>query len=613
MSTLASGVQPGIPRCVHATSHSRALPVSMSRVQGSSSTHVVRQALPGGSQVSGGVQMPSPQREAQSESVDTLQVVVDGQQESPLMHCVILMGGQARLQVAALPVLMWVVQGSESVQLGQGTSGGSQVSPGSRRPLPQPAQSLSFIAVQPRPLGQQPSPDVQLVIGDSTQAKLHVDALPVELTIVQELGARQVVGHELGGSHVSSPSTRPLPQPWQSLSLAPVHCGPGQQPSPLMHSVIIWTVHAKLHIAALPMVPLIVQAFVSVQVEAAGQFPSHVSGRSTTLLPQLGEQSLSLEALQLRGQQSSPFPQEMMFWCVQAVVQLALLPVRPSTVQATPSLQLIAAHALGGSQVSPRSTTPFPQVAEQLLSLLASQPPGQQPSPLAQVEMVCRAHATLQLRALPVIMSIVHEFPSLHVVGQVLCGSHVSPGSSAPLPQLAEQSLSLLALQPGGQQPSPRRHWVIVWRVQAEVQLSALPVSMSTVQALPSLHAKRFTAQVRIGSHVSPLSITPLPQLTLQSLSLLLLQPGGQQRSPDRHCVMVRCVQAALQVAACPISVSMVQALPSSQLVGHVLGGSQVSPCSIAPFMQLTLQSRSLLALQPLGQQPSPARHCVIC
>ena len=60
--------------------------------------------------------------------------------------------------------------------------------------------------------------------------------------------------------------------------------------------------------------------------------------------------------------------------------------------------------------------------------------------------------ATLQLAALPVIVSCVQSLPSSQLAGQL--PSQVSPGSTTPLPQLAEQSLSLPELQPFGQQPS---------------------------------------------------------------------------------------------------------------------------------------------------------------
>jgi hypothetical protein len=51
---------------------------------------------------------------------------------------------------------------------------------------------------------------------------------------------------------------------------------------------------------------------------------------------------------------------------------------------------------------------------------------------------------------------MVQALPSLQLarVAQVLAGSQVSPGSTAMLPQLAGQSLSVLLVQPAGQQPS---------------------------------------------------------------------------------------------------------------------------------------------------------------
>src|SRR5690349_8890352 len=134
---------------------------------------------------------------------------------------------------------------------------------------------------------------------------------------------------------------------------------------------------------------------------------------------------------------------------------------------------------------------------------------------------------------------MVHELPSLQLLGHQPCGSQVSPASTTPLPQLAEQLLSLLALQPGGQQPSPLRQVVIGCRVQAAVQLAALPLSESSVHALPSLHVAATSRQTATGSQVSPASIVPLLQVTLQSRSLLLLQPGGQHPSPLEHWVMV--------------------------------------------------------------------------
>jgi hypothetical protein len=61
-------------------------------------------------------------------------------------------------------------------------------------------------------------------------------------------------------------------------------------------------------------------------------------------------------------------------------------------------------------------------------------------------------------------------------VGQEVFGSQVSPFSTTPLPHFGEQSESVLALHPAGQQPSPETQVVTgVW-LQATLQLALLPV-----------------------------------------------------------------------------------------------------------------------------------------
>jgi hypothetical protein len=214
------------------------------------------------------------------------------------------------------------------------------------------------------------------------------------------------------------------------------------------------------------------------------------------------------------------------------------------------------------------------------------------------------AQLALQLTALPVSVSIVQALPSLQVTGQL--PSQVSPLSTTLSPQNGEQSLSLAVLQPAGQQPSPFLQVTIGWKVQAAEQLMALPVSVSVVQALPSLHVEG-----QLPSQVSPLSTIELPQLAEQSLSLLWLQPAGQQPSPLLQVVMAVKVQAASQVETSPVSVSVVQALPSLQEVGQC--PSQVSPGSIVPLPQDDAQSESFWWLQPAGQHPSPPRQALIC
>jgi hypothetical protein len=129
-----------------------------------------------------------------------------------------------------------------------------------------------------------------------------------------------------------------------------------------------------------------------------------------------------------------------------------------------------------GSQVSPFSTTPFPQVGGQSESLLALHPAGQQPSPETQVVMAVWVQATLQVALLPVIWSVVQAMLSLQEVGQEDFGSQVSPFSTTPLPHFGEQSESSLALHPAGQQPSPETQVVMVVWLQATLQLALLPV-----------------------------------------------------------------------------------------------------------------------------------------
>jgi hypothetical protein len=121
-------------------------------------------------------------------------------------------------------------------------------------------------------------------------------------------------------------------------------------------------------------------------------------------LPQTDEQSGSVFASQLSGQQPSFLPEEthsFLVW-LHATSQLALLPVIWSMVQTSPSSQE-AGQVEGGSHVSlGGSTTPLPQTGEQSESPLASHASGQQPSFETQVVMAVWLQATLQLALLPV-------------------------------------------------------------------------------------------------------------------------------------------------------------------------------------------------------------------
>ena len=202
---------------------------------------------------------------------------------------------------------------------------------------------------------------------------------------------------------------------------------------------------------------------------------SQVSPASTTPLPHFGVQSESLLALHPAGQQPSPDTQVVMAVWLHATLQLALLPVIRSMVQALPSSQVVGQVDFG-SQVSPPSTTPLPQVTEQSESLLALHPVGQQPSPPIQAVMAVWVQATLQVALPPVIWSVVQALLSLQEVGQEDFGSQVSPFSTTPLPHFGVQSESLLALHPVGQQPSPPIQAVMAVWVHATLQLALLPV-----------------------------------------------------------------------------------------------------------------------------------------
>jgi hypothetical protein len=93
-----------------------------------------------------------------------------------------------------------------------------------------------------------------------------------------------------------------------------------------------------------------------------------------------------------------------------------------------------------------------------------------------------------------------------------------------------------------------------------------------------------------------------------QSLSLDAVQPVGQHesRAVPEQAVIGTWRQAASQVWFDPVICSAVQGSPSSgHRVGHVWGGSQVSPAPTLSSPQVGEQSSSLSLEQPAGQQPS--------
>jgi hypothetical protein len=147
-----------------------------------------------------------------------------------------------------------------------------------------------------------------------------------------------------------------------------------QQPSPFVQVVIGGNEHCTLHIAAAPLRTFVVQAFMSSHV--AGQLPSHVSGGSTTLLPQPTEQSLSFVELQPGAQQLSPFVHIVIGGCVHCRLHIATEPVSTSLVHEFPSSGQVVGQF--PSQSSPISTTLLPHIGAQFASLTMLQPIGQQ-------------------------------------------------------------------------------------------------------------------------------------------------------------------------------------------------------------------------------------------
>jgi hypothetical protein len=567
----------------------QAVPCRVSCVQALGLVHVVGQLPSQSSPVS---TMLLPHTGLQSLSVLLLHPPPLGQQPSPLAQVVMAVWVHATLHWPAVPVVPSAVQALLSSQLNAEQLAPSQVSPVSTTPLPQTGlQSLSLLALQPG--AQQPSPLAQAVIAVFVQAALQAAALPVRVSVVQAMPSLQLVG-QLAPSHFSGASTIPLPQTGlQSLSLLALQPG-AQQPSPPVQAVIAVWPHWTLHLLAEPDRTSTVQALLSSQL--VGQLPSHVSPASTTLLPQVDEQSLSLPELHPDGQQPSPpVHAEMGEWLHTASHVLAA-PVSVSFVQLSPS-----EHEAGQlpSHFSVPSTTPLPQTAVQSLSFVALQPGAQQPSPTVHAVMGAFTHCALQVTALPIIESAVQAFPSLQVEGQ-LEPSHSSPGSTIPFPHTALQSVSFEELQPGAQQPSPLVHAVMGAWLHAASHVAALPDIVSVVQAFAS---SQLVGQ--FPSHFSPASVMKLPHSTGQSLSTRELQPGAQQPSPLLQVLIATFVQATSQVATLPVMVSVVQALPSSQLVLQFV--SQVSPFSTAPLPHEGVQSLSLFALHPAGQHPSPS------
>ena len=121
---------------------------------------------------------------------------------------------------------------------------------------------------------------------------------------------------------------------------------------------------------------------------------------------------------------------------------------------------------------------------------------------------------------------MVQALESSQAVGQLL--SQSSLASTTLLPQTAWQSLSAMESHPVGQQLSLLTQATTGLLRQRKSQVAALPEELSWVQELLSQQL-----EPQLPSQVSPASTKLLEQMTWQSLSLRLLQPGAQQPSPE--------------------------------------------------------------------------------
>ena len=176
----------------------------------------------------------------------------------------------------------------------------SQASFVSTTPFPQLAvQSSSLLLLQP--LGQHPSPFSQTLMPEKTQTALQSLALPLIKSDVHARPSSQAVGQF--PSQLSPASTTLLEQSGaQSSSLRLLQPG-GQQPSEEVQAEITVLEQSALHVDADPSKASTVHVFWSSQL--AGQSPSQISPASSSELPQMGWQSLSLIESQPFAQHSS--------------------------------------------------------------------------------------------------------------------------------------------------------------------------------------------------------------------------------------------------------------------------------------------------------------------
>jgi hypothetical protein len=125
--------------------------------------------------------------------------------------------------------------------------------------------------------------------------------------------------------------------------------------------------------------------------------------------------------------------------------------------------------------------------------------------------------------------------------------SHISLGSTTPLPHVVEQSISADASHDAGQQPSPVMHIVMTALAQIAVQVPARSnesVVHATLSSQDVGHAPGLPAAMAV-SQVSCASTTPLPHESdpppapaLPLLLLVVLLPPAPFDEPSLHADM---------------------------------------------------------------------------
>ena len=160
---------------------------------------------------------------------------------------------------------------------------------------------------------------------------------------------------------------------------------------------------------------------------------------------------------------------------LQSVVGLlGQMPVVAVTQDAQDAGQVPPLRIRQGSHVLlPSGNWPSPQPEGQSTSVASMQPGAQQPSAVVPEQVVIGVCTQWAAQPVPAMESTVHGLLSLQsavtLVGHlpaplVMPVSQVSPASTTPLPQVEEQSTSVLWLQPEAQQPSlvaPEQ--VVIW------------------------------------------------------------------------------------------------------------------------------------------------------